>query len=358
LLLKIEAKNMTNLSREKIENLKSKVKGQIVLPSDSSYNEVRQIWNAMIERRPALIVRCAEADDVPPAIAFARENGLEISIRGAGHNIAGNAVCDNGVMIDFSTMRLVRVDAEKKRAYVEPGATLADFDEAAQSHGLATPVGINSTTGIAGLTLGGGFGWLTRKYGMTIDNLLSVDAVTADGERIRASENENADLFWAIRGGGGNFAVVTRFEFKLHEVGPEILAGLIVFPFDQAKQVLEKAILPQYALYNHGRWAVHSKPALEFIGWCGLKLIPGNEIDLGYRFKQSVWGKGFATEAAYACLKYGFEVLNLRKIIGRAMPANMASQRVLEKIGMQFTTEEEVEGHPARTYEIYNPLIH
>jgi len=127
---------------------------------------------------------------------------------------------------------------------------------------------------------------------------------------------------------------------------------------DQAKQVLEKAILPQYALYNHGRWAVHSKPALEFIGWCGLKLIPGNEIDLGYRFKQSVWGKGFATEAAYACLKYGFEVLNLRKIIGRAMPANMASQRVLEKIGMQFTTEEEVEGHPARTYEIYNPLIH
>ncbi len=226
---------MTNLSREKIENLKSKVKGQIVLPSDSSYNEVRQIWNAMIERRPALIVRCAEADDVPPAIAFARENGLEISIRGAGHNIAGNAVCDNGVMIDFSTMRLVRVDAEKKRAYVEPGATLADFDEAAQSHGLATPVGINSTTGIAGLTLGGGFGWLTRKYGMTIDNLLSVDAVTADGERIRASENENADLFWAIRGGGGNFAVVTRFEFKLHEVGPEILAGLIVFPIRPGK---------------------------------------------------------------------------------------------------------------------------
>ena len=127
---------MTNISKEKIENLKSKVKGQIVLPSDSSYDEVRQIWNAMIDRRPALIVRCAEADDVPQAIAFARENGLEISIRGAGHNIAGNALCDNGVVIDFSTMKNVRVDAEKKRAYVEPGATLADFDEAAQSHGL------------------------------------------------------------------------------------------------------------------------------------------------------------------------------------------------------------------------------
>src|SRR6266446_1587973 len=210
---------MTNISKEKIENLKSKVKGQIVLPSDSSYDEVRQIWNAMIDRRPALIVRCAEADDVPPAITFARENGLEISIRGAGHNIAGNALCDNGVMIDFSAMRLVRVDSENKRAYVEPGATLADFDEAAQAHGLATPVGINSTTGIAGLTLGGGFGWLTRKYGMTVDSLVSVDVVTADGKRIRASENENADLFWAIRGGGGNFGVVTQFEFQAFPCG-------------------------------------------------------------------------------------------------------------------------------------------
>ena len=231
-------KGMINISKEATESLKSKVKGQIVLPGDSRYDEVREIWNAMIERRPALIVRCAEANDVPHAISFARENRLEISIRGAGHNIAGSALCDNGVMIDFSTMRNVRVDAEKRRAYVEPGATLADFDEVAQSYGLATPVGINSTTGIAGLTLGGGFGWLTRKYGMTVDNLVSVDVVTAGGKRIRADENENADLFWAIRGGGGNFAIVTQFEFKLHEVGPEILAGLIVFPFDQAKQVL------------------------------------------------------------------------------------------------------------------------
>jgi FAD/FMN-containing dehydrogenase len=231
-------KGMINISKEITENLKSNIKGQIVLPSDSNYNKIREIWNAMIERRPALIVRCAEANDVPHAISFARENGLELSIRGAGHNIAGNALCDNGVMIDFSTMRSVRVDAEKKRAYVEPGATLADFDEASQPHGLATPVGINSTTGIAGLTLGGGFGWLTRKYGMTVDNLVSVDVVTADGKRVQASENENADLFWAIRGGGGNFGVVTQFEFKLHKVGPEILAGLIVFPFDQAKKVL------------------------------------------------------------------------------------------------------------------------
>jgi len=192
----------------------------------------------MIDRRPAVIVQCAEADDVPHAISFARENGLETSIRGAGHNIAGNALCDNGLMIDFSNMKNVRVDAAKRRAYVEPGATLADFDAAVQKHGLATPVGINSTTGISGLTLGGGFGWLTRKYGMTIDNLISADVITADGRKIRASDNENADLFWAIRGGGGNFGVVTQYEFKLYPVGPEILAGLLVFPFTQARQVL------------------------------------------------------------------------------------------------------------------------
>ncbi len=231
---------MATLTNDAIEKLKSGLKGQILLPDDPTYDEVCKIWNAMIDRRPALIVRCAEAGDVPNAIAFARENGLEISIRGAGHNIAGNAVCDNGLMIDLSTMTNVRVDPQKRRAYVEPGATLGDFDKAAQAHGLATPVGINSTTGIAGLTLGGGFGWLTRKYGMTIDNLVSAVVCTADGRELRARENENADLFWAIRGGGGNFGVVTEFEFELHPLGPEILAGLIVFPFEQAQQVLAK----------------------------------------------------------------------------------------------------------------------
>ena len=227
-------------SNEKIKNLKDKVKGQIVLPGDPNYNEVREIWNAMIDRRPAVIIQCAEADDVPHAISYARDNGLEISIRGGGHNIAGSALCNNGLMIDFSNMTAVKVDAQKRRAYVEPGATLGDFDKAIQAHGLATPVGINSTTGIAGLTLGGGFGWLTRKYGMTIDNLISAEMVMADGRKIKVSEGEKTDLFWAIRGGGGNFGVVTQFEFALYPVGPEILAGLIVFPIDQAKQVLQK----------------------------------------------------------------------------------------------------------------------
>jgi len=231
---------MTNVLTRATENLKGKVKGQVVLPGDPNYEEVRKIWNAMIDRRPAVIVQCTGADDIAHAIQFARQNGLEISIRGAGHNIAGNAVCEGGMMIDLSTMKNIRVDAAKRRAYVEPGATLSDFDQAVQAHGLATPVGINSTTGIAGLTLGGGFGWLTRKYGLTIDNLVSTDVIAADGKKLRASKHENADLFWAIRGGGGNFGVVTQFEFNLHPVGPEILAGLIVFPSDQAKRVLRQ----------------------------------------------------------------------------------------------------------------------
>src|SRR6185312_10221740 len=186
-----------------------------------------------------MMVQCADADDVAPAIDFARRNRLELSIRGGGHNIAGSSLSDRGLTIDFSKMKGVRVDAGKRRAFVQPGATLADLDEATIAHGLATPVGINSTTGIAGLTLGGGFGWLTRKYGMTIDNLVAVDMITVDGKKVRASKTENEDLFWAIRGGGGNFGVITQFEFQLFPVGPEIFAGLMVFPFSQAKQILK-----------------------------------------------------------------------------------------------------------------------
>ena len=223
-----------------INSLKSEFRGKIIQPGDSNYDEVRKIWNAMVDCKPALIAQVSGADDVSSAIKFAQENKLDITIRGAGHNIAGNSICNDGLMIDFSNMKKVSVDSNKKIAFVEPGATLKDFDAEAQKYGLATPVGINSTTGIAGLTLGGGFGWLTRKYGMTVDNLLSADVVTVDGKKLRASEKENADLFWAIRGGGGNFGVVTQFEFKLYPVGPEILAGLLVFPFKQAKSILQQ----------------------------------------------------------------------------------------------------------------------
>ena len=229
---------MKQLPTAIINEFKTQFRGNVLLPGDAGYDEVRQIWNAMIDRRPALIARCTSAEDVVKAVAFGRTNNLLISIRGGGHNIAGNAVCDDGIMIDMSMMKRVQVDTNARKATVEPGCTLADFDKAVQAHGLATPVGINSTTGIAGLTLGGGFGWLSRKYGMTVDNLLSANVVLADGRQVRASEKENADLFWGLRGGGGNFGVVTSFEFQLHPVGPNVLSGLIVYPFAQAKSVL------------------------------------------------------------------------------------------------------------------------
>jgi len=172
------------------------------------------------------------------AARISKDRALLVSVRSGGHNIAGNAVCDGGLTIDLSAMKSVRVDPEVQRAYVEPGATLGDLDHETQAFGLATPLGINSTTGVAGLTLGGGFGWLTRKHGLTVDNLLSAEVVTADGERLRASAEQNPDLFWAIRGGGGNFGIVTQFEFRLHPVGPEVLSGLIVYPLDQARSAL------------------------------------------------------------------------------------------------------------------------
>jgi FAD/FMN-containing dehydrogenase len=231
---------MAHVSNSAIEELKTAVRGQLMLPDDAGFDEARSIWNAMIDRRPAMILRCAGVADVRRGVAFARDNGLPLAIRGGGHNIAGSAVCDDGLVLDFSLMKSVRIDPFAKRAYVEPGATLADFDHEAQAFGLATPLGINSTTGVAGLTLGGGFGWLSRRYGMTVDNLISADVVTADGELLHASADSNEDLFWAIRGGGGNFGVVTSFVFALHPVGPMVFGGLVVLPLDQARDALVK----------------------------------------------------------------------------------------------------------------------
>ncbi|CAM3411320.1 FAD-linked oxidase [Bordetella sputigena] len=229
---------MFTLSSTALDDLKANTRGRVVLPADPDYDEVRKVWNAMIDRRPAAIVRCAGVADIRRAVLFAREHGVPLTIRGAGHNIAGSAICDGGLMMDLSLMRSVRIDPAARRAWVEPGATLADFDHEAQAFGLATPVGINSTTGIAGLTLGGGFGWLSRRYGMTIDNLRAADVITADGELVRASPNTHEDLFWALRGGGGNFGAVSMFEFQLHPVGPQIYGGLVVFPMAQAREAL------------------------------------------------------------------------------------------------------------------------
>lgn len=223
-----------------IENLRAYTKGEVLLPGDEGYDEARKVWNGMIDKNPAVIAKCSGVADVIAGVNFARKNNMLLSVRGRGHSIAGNSVCNDGIMIDLSGMNDVHVDPVKKRAYVSPGASLGDVDHETQAFGLATPVGVNSTTGISGLTLGGGFGWLTRKHGMTVDNLVSAEMVTADGNLIKASDQENPDLFWALRGGGGNFGVVTKFEFKLHPVGPEVLAGMIVFPLKETKQVLQK----------------------------------------------------------------------------------------------------------------------
>ena len=232
--------NMTILPTGKIEELKGGFKGEILLPSDGAYDSARQIWNAMIDKRPAVIARCATTSDVVRAVNFARDNRLLLAVRGGGHNIAGSAMCDDGLVIDLSQMKAAQVDPAARRVTIEGGATLGDLDAATQAHGLATPVGINSTTGIGGLTLGGGFGWLSRKYGLTVDNLESAEVVTAAGEVVRASATEYPNLFWALRGGGGNFGVVTRFEFRLHPVGPDVLSGLIVYPISEAKSVLQQ----------------------------------------------------------------------------------------------------------------------
>ena len=221
------------------EFLRSQLRGSLCYPGEPEYDQARTIWNAMVDKRPAAVIRAAGSDDVVRAVDFARDRQLLLSIRGGGHNIAGNAVCDGGLMIDLSAMKSVRIDPSNRTARVEPGVLLAEFDKEAQAFGLATPLGINSTTGVAGLTLGGGFGWVSRKLGLTVDNLLSADVVLAEGALVHASPNENEDLFWAIRGGGGNFGVVTSFEFRLHPVGPEVLAGLIVHPLSNAKQILQ-----------------------------------------------------------------------------------------------------------------------
>ena len=218
--------------------LRGRLRGTVALPGEDGYETARTIWNATVDRRPSLVVRCRGAADVINAVTLARDENLVIAVRSGGHNIAGKAVCDGGLLIDLSLMRSVRVDPVSGTARVEPGATLADFDKEAQAFALATPLGINSTTGVAGLTLGGGFGWTTRKLGLTVDNLISADVVTADAKLIRASQAEHPDLFWALRGGGGNFGVVTSFEFKLHPLGPEVLSGLIVHPLEQARELL------------------------------------------------------------------------------------------------------------------------
>jgi FAD/FMN-containing dehydrogenase len=213
-------------------------RGRLIGAGHADYHTARAVWNGAIDRRPRQIARCIGTADVVAAVRFARDHDLEIAIRGGGHNVAGTAVCDDGIVIDLSAMRAVRVDPAGRKAWVQGGALWGDVDHETQAHGLATTGGIVSHTGVAGLTLGGGVGWLMRKHGLTVDNLLAADVVTADGKRLRASEDEHPDLFWALRGGGGNFGVVTSFEFRLHPVGPTVLAGPVLWDAADAAELL------------------------------------------------------------------------------------------------------------------------
>jgi FAD/FMN-containing dehydrogenase len=211
--------------------------GDIVHPQDSDYDTARAVFNSMIDRRPLAVVRCRETADVIRGVVFAAEHDLPLAIRGGGHNVAGYAVCDGGIMLDLSPMKGLRVDPQRRIAQAGPGLTLGELDRGTQQHGLATPLGVVSMTGVAGLTLGGGLGWLNGKYGLACDNLLAAEVVTADGEVLRASADQNADLFWGLRGGGGNFGVVTSFTYRLHPVGP-VLAGGLCYPWARADEAL------------------------------------------------------------------------------------------------------------------------
>jgi FAD/FMN-containing dehydrogenase len=226
------------LSDLEITSFKKNFSGQLLTNDDKDYDEVRSIWNGMINKHPALIARCKNSKDVSLAVKFARNYNLLASIRGGGHNVAGNSVCEGGLMIDLSLMNNVSVDQKKMTAIVGPGSTLGNTDSETQKYGMVVPSGIVTGTGLAGLTLGGGFGWLSRKWGLTCDNLISAEVVTAEGEIIKVSNEENPDLFWGLKGGGGNFGIVTSFKFSLRELGPEITGGLIIYKLEDTEKVL------------------------------------------------------------------------------------------------------------------------
>jgi FAD/FMN-containing dehydrogenase len=225
------------VGHDRIERFQTAFRGKVIRPSDSGYETARKIWNSSIDKHPGIIARCSGVADVVAAVNFARENELLVAVRGGGHNVSGRALCDDGIVIDLSGMKGIHVDAKARIARVQGGATLGDVDRETHLFGLAVPAGVISKTGIGGLTLGGGVGWLVRKYGLTCDNVLSFDLVTADGELRVASVSENEDLFWALRGGGGNFGVVTSFEFRVHPVST-VLGGLVIYPRDRAVEVL------------------------------------------------------------------------------------------------------------------------
>ena len=255
--------------------LQPSFKDKILFEGDVEYDSARQIWNGMIDRKPALIAQCLDKEDIIQAVKFARKNELLVSVRGGGHNVSGNAVCNGGIMIDLSLMKKVEVDTEKKVAHVEMGATWGDFDKATQQFGLSTTGGLITTTGVAGLTLGGGVGWLVRKCGLSCDNLIEAEIITADGNIVKASLQENPDLLWGIRGGGGNFGIVSSITLRLHEVST-VIGGMIIHTRDKSKEAIQfyrefmKTAPEELTLYTALLTSPEGIPIVAFIGcYCG-----------------------------------------------------------------------------------------
>jgi FAD/FMN-containing dehydrogenase len=236
--LETERRDETVFDDAALAGLTPHFRGELIRPGATQYDDARAVWNGAIDRRPGLIARCTGSADVRAAVRFAREHDLLVSVRGGGHNVAGTAVCDGGLVIDLSPMKGLWVDPVGRTARAQPGLLWGEFDRETQAFALAAPGGIISHTGIAGLTLGGGLGWLMRRHGLAADNVLSADVVTADGDCLRANAEEHAELFWGLRGGGGNFGVVTSFEYRLHPVGPIVLAGVMLYPAAKAREVL------------------------------------------------------------------------------------------------------------------------
>jgi FAD binding domain-containing protein/berberine-like enzyme len=230
-------RRIRTLDESLIAKFGARLRGALLRPSDAGYDAARQVWNGMVDKRPALIARCAAAGDVLECVRFAREHDVHVSVRGGGHNYAGKSVCEDGLMIDLSPMKGIRVDPARRTARAQAGLRLGEFDRETQAFGLATTLGVNTDTGIAGLTLGGGYGWLGGTHGLACDNVVSVDVVTADGQLLTANADENAELFWGMRGGGANLGVVTSFEYRLHPVGP-VLGGMVIYPISKGKEVL------------------------------------------------------------------------------------------------------------------------
>ena len=271
------------LSKSLIADLRTQISGRVVEPAEEDYDQIRKVWNGMVDRRPALIIQCQSAQDVITAVKLAREKNLVISVRGGGHSVTGSAVCDGGIMIDLSTMRKVQVDPEQLTAKAQAGATWGDMDKATQVFGLATPGGIVSSTGIAGLTLGGGFGWLVRQFGMSCDNLIEAEMVTAEGELVKANTTENPELFWGLRGGGGNFGIVTSFTFRLYPVST-VLGGMIIHPMEDAQKVLHfyrlfmKTAPQELTLYVGLVHTPDGVPVIAFVGCYSGDLNEGEEV--------------------------------------------------------------------------------